>query len=65
MRHENGNGEVGVGDLMTTLAHGIDHLNRREGSTRPWKIIESRRNEFVVMHMNTQKKFIVKIEEKR
>lgn len=50
---------------MTTLAHGIDHLNRREGSTRPWKIIESRRNEFVVMHMNTQKKFIVKIEEKR
>jgi len=64
MRHENGDGEVGAADLMTALAHGLDHMNRKEGSTRPWKIIESKRGEFAVMHTNTQKKFTVKIQER-
>jgi len=55
-----------LSDMMSSVLAGFDLANinsAKYGQDRPWKVLEMKRDEFVVLHMPSGKKFRVKMKE--
>jgi hypothetical protein len=55
-----------LNDMMSAVLAGFDVANiesTKYGQDRPWKVLELKRDEFVVLHMPSGSKFRVKMKE--